>query len=343
MVLERHERIGSETSSRNSEVIHAGLYYPTGSLRSNLCTSGKKMLYHFCAENGVTHKRCGKVLVATTDAEIPKLEAIAATAAANGVADLRRLSRAELRELEPELECVAAYLSPSTGILDSHGLMQALLGHIASDDGTVVLNTLVTSIALRGDTFAIETSSSGEKCTLTSRNLVLAAGLNATVVGGMLAYRSGYSVPVTYPARGHYFALSGRSPFRHLVYPIPIGAWLGVHLTIDVSGRARFGPDIEWCNEVDYMFDEAQGRRLTHFEREIRRYWPSLPEGSLHPDSVGVRPKLYREGEPPADFRIDGPTQHGVPGLVALYGIESPGLTSSLAIGEHVARILTNA
>ncbi|MFN3622662.1 MAG: NAD(P)/FAD-dependent oxidoreductase [Hyphomicrobium sp.] len=341
LVLERHSRIGSEASSRNSEVIHAGLYYPPGSLRATLCVAGKEMLYRFCRENGVAHKRCGKLLVATSEAEVPRLETIAANAVANGVADLQRLGAGEARSLEPALECVAAYLSPSTGIVDSHGLMQALHGHLAARGGEVVLNTAVTGIASRDGMFAMGTASGGEQSTLTSRNLVISAGLGATDLGRTLAYRSGYRVPATYPARGHYFALDRGVPFRHLVYPMPVGAWLGVHLTLDVAGRARFGPDIEWCDEPDYKFDEDQGRRLKRFEAEIRRYWPALPQGALHPDTVGVRPKLYREGEPVADFAIHGKDEHGVDRLVTLYGIESPGLTSSLAIGEYVTKLLS--
>ena len=306
LVLERHDRIGTETSSRNSEVIHAGIYYAPGSLRASLCGAGKEMLYRFCAENGVAHQRCGKLLVATEEAELPQLESIAAIAAKNGVGDLQRLSAADVRALEPEVSCVAAYLSPSTGIIDSHGLMQAIEGHMTSLGGAVVLNATVTGISADGEGFAIETLSGGERSTLTARNLVLAGGLSATTLGRMLAYRTGYVVPETYPACGHYFALAGRAPFRHLVYPMPTGAWLGVHLTLDVAGRARFGPDIEWR------------------------------------DSVGVRPKIYREGEPVADFAIHGSAQHGVPRLVALYGMESPGLTSSLAIGDYVAALLAD-
>lgn len=340
IVLERHPRIGSETSSRNSEVIHAGLYYPPGSLRAKLCVAGKEMLYRFCSENGVTHQRCGKLLVATTEAEVAKLEALAANAAANGVGDLERLSGSEARSLEPELACAAAYLSPSTGIIDSHGLLQALNGHVASRGGEVIVNSAVTGITREDTAFAIETVSGGEKSTLTCRNLVISAGLGATGLGRTLTFRSGYSVPVTYPARGHYFALDRKAPFRRLIYPMPVGAWLGVHLTLDVAGRARFGPDIEWRDSVDYSFDEDGGRRLANFEREIRRYWPALPDSALHPDTVGVRPKIYREGEPAADFAIHARAEHGIDRLVTLYGIESPGLTSSLAIGELVAGLL---
>jgi len=221
--------------------------------------------------------------------------------------------------------------------------MQALHGHIASLGGEVILNTSVSGIAAGDEAFSLETDSGGEGSTLTCRNLVLAGGLGGTTLGRMLTYPSGYAVPQTYPARGHYFASGRQVPFQHLVYPMPVGAWLGVHLTFDVAGRARFGPDIEWRDSVDYSFDEDQGRRLARFEQEIHRYWPELPPATLHPDSVGVRPKIYREGEPVADFAIHGAREHGVARLVALYGIESPGLTSSLAIGDYVARMLQHA
>ena len=346
LVLERHGRIGTETSARNSEVIHAGLYYPPGSLRAKLCVSGKALLYRFCAENGVAHLTCGKLLVATEDSEIPKLEAIAANAKANGVADLRRLPAEEARALEPELSCVAAYLSPSTGVVDTAGLVQAIEGHLTTLGGEVVPNAAATRIdAPRSETadFAIEVASGGETSALTARNVVIAAGLGASALGRTLRYPQGYRVPETYPAKGHYFALSGHAPFRHLVYPMPQGAWLGVHLTFDVARRARFGPDIQWTNGVSYRFEDADGARRARFERAIRRYWPGLPDDALTPDSVGVRPKIYREGEPVADFAIDGPAAHGIPRLVALYGIESPGLTSSLAIGEHVAALLSES
>lgn len=340
VVLERHARVGTETSARNSEVIHAGLYYPPDSLRARLCVAGQELLYRFCVDSGVTHQRCGKLLVATSEAEVAKLESIAANAAANGLTDLVRLTAEDARAMEPELRCVAAYLSPSTGIVDSHGYMQALHGHLAAHDGEVILNTLVTGIDKANDEFSVETLSDGEATRLSCRHLVLSAGLEATTLGRMLRYGPGYVVPQTYPARGHYFALDRRAPFRHLVYPMPDGAWLGVHLTLDVAGRARFGPDIEWSERVSYDFDEQEGQRLRRFESEIERYWPGLPAGSLHPDTVGVRPKIYRQGEPAADFAIHGAAHHGIARLVALYGIESPGLTASLAIADHVAAML---
>jgi len=340
MLLERHRRLGSETSSRNSEVIHAGIYYPPGSMRARLCVAGKEMLYRFCAENGVAHRRCGKLLVATHADEIDRLEAIAGYAARNGVPEMRRLTPADIKGLEPEVACVAGYLSSSTGIIDSHGLMQALEGSIEAAGGAVVLNTAVKRVEVTDDIFTLETLSGPEAGTLTARNLVLAAGLGGSALANTMTWRAGYSVPQTFPARGHYFAFGGRAPFNHLVYPMPTGAWLGVHLTLDIAGRARFGPDIEWRESVDYAFDDQGGARLARFEDEIRRYWPGLPAGKLVPDTVGVRPKIYREGEPAADFAIHGPREHGIDRLVALYGVESPGLTSSLAIGAYVADLL---
>jgi len=341
LVLERHGRIGTETSARNSEVIHAGLYYPPGSLRAKLCVSGKALLYEFCARNSVAFLDCGKLLVATDDSDTAKLDAVAANAKANGVADLRRLTGAEARALEPELSCIAAYLSPSTGVIDSAGLARALDGHLTSLGGDLVLNAAVTRLSMSaGGEFELTIASGGDTSTLTAHNVVIAAGLGATDLGRTLSYPSGYRVPETYPAKGHYFALSSRAPFRHLIYPMPSGAWLGVHLTFDVAHRARFGPAIQWTDNVTYDFDDSDGARRTTFERTIRRYWPGLPDAALLPDSVGVRPKIYREGEPVADFAIDGPSKHGIPRLVALYGIESPGLTSSLAIGEYVTAVL---
>jgi L-2-hydroxyglutarate oxidase LhgO len=341
MVLERHGAIGTEVSSHNSEVIHAGLYYPPGSLRARFCVAGKGMLYDFARENGVAHTKAGKLLVATTEAELPKLAAIAETAAKNGVGDLVALSGADARKLEPELACLAAYLSPSTGVIDSHGLMLALEGHITDAGGSVVLNADVTGLAQNGaGEFEVATLSDGAASTITSRRLVIAAGLGGSRLGGMLGGKPGYTVPATFPAKGHYFTLSGKAPFRHLVYPMPVGAWLGIHLTLDIAGQAKFGPDIAWKEGVDYAFEDADGSRQRLFEREVRRFWPGLPERALAPGYTGIRPKIYREGEPAADFAIHGAEHHGIADLVALYGIESPGLTSSLAIGEHVSDML---
>ena len=335
LLIERNDRLGAETTSRNSEVIHAGLYYPPGSMRARLCVAGKELLYKFCEENGVAAKRVGKLLVATADAELPRLKTIAETAAKNGVGDLVAMTADEARALEPEVACVAAYFSPSTGVIDSHGLVQALEGHITTNGGMVVLNTNATRISRTADDlFSIEIESGGEHSELTCRSLVVAAGHGATAL--LSASGLGDYKPLqTYPARGHYYSLSGRTPFKHLVYPMPQGGWLGLHFTLDIAGRGKFGPDIEWQDTLSYDFDDSAERRAI-FEREIRRYWPGLPDGALSPDYTGVRPKIYREGEPAADFTIHGRAEHGVDGLIALYGIESPGLTSSLAIAALV-------
>jgi len=342
LVLEQHALIGSETSSRNSEVIHAGLYYPPGSLRALLCVKGKHMLYRFAAENGVPHRRCGKLVVATRETELPKLAAIRATAASNGVDDLVPLSREAARELEPALACEAAMLSPSTGIIDSHAYMLALEGHITGHSGQVVLNTAVElAERLAGGEFRLTTRSGGETGAITCRRLVLSAGLHASKLGRTLHAGAStmphYQVPETHPAKGHYFSYTGRAPFSRLIYPVPDGAWLGLHLTLDLGGKAKFGPDLKWQDDLDYSFENADGAREATFYREVRRYWPGLPDGGLQPDYTGIRPKLYRHGEPAADFTIHDVSHHGMPGLVALYGMESPGLTSSLAVGAYVA------
>jgi len=341
VVLERHDGIGRETSSRSSEVIHAGLYYPPGSLKARLCVEGRRLLYAFATENGVPHARYGKLVVATADDELPRLDVLAATARANGVSDITRLSAADVHALEPEIACVGALLSPSTGVIDSHALMVTLEGHVRAGSGSVVLNTEVEGIrAAEGAPHEIETVSAGAHATLTARNLVIAAGLGATRLGSMVAAGTRYQPPHTFPARGHYYTLDGRTPFRHLVYPLPREAWLGIHLTLDVAGRARFGPDLEWQDVPSMVFDDEGGARRIRFEEEIRRYWPGLPDGRLAPGYVGIRPKIYRSNEPAPDFAIHGAREHGIPRLVALYGIESPGLTSSLAIGAHVAGLL---
>lgn len=340
LVLERHGGIGQETSSRSSEVIHAGLYYPPGSLKARVCVAGRDLLYAFARDNGVPHVRYGKLVVATREDEIPRLDRLAETARANGVTDVVRLSAGDVKAHEPEVSAVAGLLSPSTGVIDSHALMVALEGHIRAHAGSVVLGARVVGLAVRRDgAFEIATESGRERehAVLTSRNLVLAAGLGATTLGALIGGNPGYVPPRTYPARGHYYALEGAAPFRHLVYPMPHGAWLGVHLTLDVGGRARFGPDLEWQPEPSTLFDDPEGQRRARFVEEIRRYWPGLPEDRLVPAYVGVRPKIYAEGEPAPDFAIHTERDHGIARLVALYGIESPGLTSALAIGAWVA------
>lgn len=337
LILERNDAFGAETSSRNSEVIHAGLYYPAGSLRARLCVDGKHALYRFCADNGVAHQRCGKLLVATSEDQRPKLAAIETAARANGVDDLVRLTSGQARDLEPEVRCVAALLSPSTGIVDSHGLMLALLGHAENHGAELVLNTAVSAITPRAGLYEITTV---DGAAFTSTRVVLSAGLAATEVARTISFPAGYRPPETYYAKGQYYALSGRSPFRRHVYPMPQGAWLGLHATVDLGGRTKFGPDIEWIPAIDYGFDPG---KLAQFLDFIRSYYPGLDPGRLHADYTGIRPKLYREGEPVPDFAIHGPQSHGLSGLVMLFGIESPGLTASLAIAEDVARLLDPA
>jgi L-2-hydroxyglutarate oxidase LhgO len=335
MVLEQHDLIGSETSSRNSEVIHAGIYYPPGSLRATLCVRGKEMMYRFCAENGVAHERCTKLLVATSEAQLPKLAALRETAIKNGIADLQPLTGAEARALEPELSCVAALLSPSTGIVDSHGFMSALEGHLSSRGGQVVLSSRVETLH-RGSN-GLYTLTLADGTSITCDRLILSAGLHVSKLARSLSYGARYTVPETYYAKGQYYALSGRSPFARHIYPMPDGAWLGLHATVDLGGRCKFGPDIEWIPELDYSFEPE---KLTAFLDFIRSYYPALDPTRLHADYTGIRPKLYREGEPVPDFRIDGPGVHGQDRLVILAGIESPGLTASLAIAEHVEAVL---
>jgi L-2-hydroxyglutarate oxidase LhgO len=337
MVLEQHALIGSETSSRNSEVIHAGIYYPPGSLRATLCVRGKELLYRFCAENGVAHAACGKLIVATRDSQLARLAALAETARSNGVTDLELIGGNAARALEPELACVGALLSPSTGIIDSHGLMLALQGHIEAHGGAIVLRCPAARIE-RVPQAGYRVFTGGETPgTVTCANLVLCAGLHASTLAATLGYGRGYRPPRTYYAKGQYYALSGASPFRRHIYPVPEGAWLGLHATVDIAGRCKFGPDLEWVDTLDYAFVPG---KLDRFLGAIHSYYPGLDAGRLHADYTGIRPKLYREGEPAPDFAIHGPEQHGLAGLVGLFGIESPGLTAALAIGERIAGLL---
>lgn len=340
LVLEAAGAIGTGTSSRNSEVIHAGLYYPTGTLKARLCVQGRDMLYRYCAERGVNHRRCGKLLVATREAQRPKLQAIAAQAAANGVHDLQWLSGDEARALEPALQCVAALHSPSTGIIDSHGLMLALQGDLEHAGGQVVFNTAVTQATIMPQGIQLEAvdGASGSGTRLLARTFVNATGLSAPALARQIQGLGPRHVPTAHYAKGSYFSLAGRAPFSRLIYPMPEGGGLGVHLTLDLGGQARFGPDAEWlpvasAEQIDYTVDPARGES---FYAEVRRYWPGLQDGALQPAYSGVRPKISGPDEAAADFVIQGPVDHGVPGLVNLFGIESPGLTSCLAIGEHV-------
>ncbi|MHA7777551.1 NAD(P)/FAD-dependent oxidoreductase [Roseibium sp. M-1] len=336
MVLEQHGLIGSETSARNSEVIHAGIYYPAGSLKARLCVEGKEKLYRYCLANGVAHERMGKLIVAGNEDQLPELETIRQKAAANGVTDLVFVGRDELSELEPALACSGALLSPSTGILDSHGFMLALQGGLEAAGGQVVLNTRVEMLepfAGGGYRVHVATGDAGGYA-LTCRELVVSAGHASPEL--MKAFPQA-KAPKALLAKGSYFRLQGKAPFSRLIYPVPEPGGLGVHLTLDLQHQARFGPDVEWVETFDYPVDPARGEK---FYAAIRHYWPGLPDGALIPDYSGIRPKISGHGEPAADFRIDGPEQHGLGGLVALYGIESPGLTSALAIADLVLRHL---
>lgn len=334
LILESAARFGSGVSSRNSEVIHAGIYYPRGSLKARLCVAGRDLLYAFCGERGVPHRRYGKLIVATSTAQAGELERIRAGALANGV-ELTPLSGAAARALEPQLTCSAALHSPLTGVIDAHAYMLALLGEAESRGAQLLCDSAVTGVALRADGFLIALN--GGSFSLEARALVNSAALDAPRVARLMEGFPAAHIPPAHFAKGSYFTLAGRAPFARLVYPLPIPGGLGVHLTLDLAGRARFGPDVEWRGAPDYEVDAA---RAQGFYAAVRAWWPALPDGALEPGYAGVRPKITAAGEPAADFRIDGPAAHGVPRLVQLFGIESPGLTSSLAIGAHVAALL---
>jgi L-2-hydroxyglutarate oxidase LhgO len=336
ILLESAETFGTGISSRNSEVIHAGLYYNAGSLKARLCVDGKARLYEFCRSHGVAHRRIGKLIVATRDAEVAALEAIKSKAEVNGVMDLAWLDRAAARKLEPAIACVAALLSPSTGIVDAHGLMLALQGEAEAAGASVVFRAPAQGGAIEDDSILLNVGGA-QPMTLRCQRLVNAAGLGAQPLARALRGLDPRTVPPLYYSKGNYFSLMGKTPFPHQVYPAPDDTWLGVHLTLDLGGRARFGPDVEWVDRLDYAVDPA---RADSFYEAIRRYWPGLPDGALQPAYCGIRPKLTPAGVTALDWMIQGPAAHGVPGLVNLYGIESPGLTSSLAIAEEVARLL---
>ncbi len=335
LIIEAAGAFGTGISARNIEVIHAGIYYPAGSLKARLCVAGRRMLYAYCAERGIAHRRCGKLIVATADGQHAELGRIADHAAANGVDDLRRLSRDEARRLEPALECTAALLSPSTGIIDSHALMLSLLGDAERDGAVLAVSSSLQrgEIADAGIVLDIA-GAAGESTRLRAATVINCAGLGAQGVAHGLRGLPAESVPPLHYAKGNYFALAGAAPFSRLIYPVPEAAGLGVHLTLDLGGQARFGPDVEWIDEIDYGVAPA---RADAFYAEVRRYWPPLADGALVPAYAGIRPKLHPPGQPARDFLVCGPKQHGVPGLVCLYGIESPGLTASLALAEHVA------
>jgi L-2-hydroxyglutarate oxidase LhgO len=332
IVLEAHETIGTETSSRNSEVVHAGIYYPNGTHMARLCVQGRRMLYRYCDDRGVPYSKCGKLIVATTEAELETLGSIKARAEANGVEDLRILSAAEATAIEPALRATGALLSPVTGIVDSHRLMVALRAD-AERAGTLIA---FDSPMERGRVVdgGVEVDVGGrEPITLRARLLVTSAGLHAPDLARRIEGARYDELPTAYYARGNYFRLSGVSPFSRLIYPVPVPGGLGVHVTIDLGGQTRFGPDVEWIDAIDYAVD---GSRADRFYAAVRRYWPDLKDGALQPDFSGIRPKIVPPGAPPQDFTFHGPPTHHVPGLIHLFGIESPGLTASLAIAEHV-------
>ncbi|MGH6976390.1 MAG: NAD(P)/FAD-dependent oxidoreductase [Stellaceae bacterium] len=337
LVVEKERYIGAHTSSRNSEIIHAGLYYPANSFKARFCVAGRKQLYDYCAARGVAAKRIGKLVVAADETEVPLLAKVMAHAKANGVDDLEQLDAKAARAMEPEVACVAAFHSPSTGLIDSHALMLSLQGEAEAKHATVALRAEVARGRVREvGGFALEIAGA-EPMTLECEILINAAGLYAPSVARRLDGVPLASIPRDYYCRGVYFTLPGKAPFRRPVYPVPEHAGLGVHYTPDLAGQGRFGPDTEWIDGIDYTVDPKRGAR---FYAAIRKYWPSLPDGALQPGYAGIRPKISSRDEPAADFRIDGPEHHGVAGLVNLFGIESPGLTSSLAIADYVAALV---
>ena len=341
VVLERAAQIGTETSSRNSEVIHAGIYYATGSLKARLCVEGKEMLYRYLAEHGIQHRRAGKLIAATEPDQVAALERLTKKAEENGVTDLEWLDAEAAKTLEPELRCFAALLSPSTGMLDSHGLMLAYQGEAEDHGAAIAFNSPVVAGWIERNGFLLEAG--GPHPTQIACDLLInSAGLWAQEVARTIEGIPRETVPVRYLAKGSYFTLSGKPPFRRLIYPAPEVnfASLGLHATVDLAGQVRFGPDVEWVDRIDYDVDP---RRAAMFYETIRRYYPGLKDASLQPGYAGVRPKLQRPGGEPEDFLIQGPALHGIRNLVNLYGIESPGLTSSLAIAEEVQRRLDGA
>lgn len=336
LILERHDSFGKETSSRNSEVIHAGIYYEPGSLKARHCVRGREPLVAYCISRGIAHRRCGKLIVATAPGQMAGLEQIFATARRNGVTDLQWLDRDAAVKLEPSLRCHAALLSPSTGIVDSHALMLALLGDAEFHGATFVPRSTVSRIA-SGDGLIKVHVDDATDAQVATRWLVNAGGLGAPALAGMIEGFPPEHVPKAYYAKGSYFALEGRAPFSRLIYPIPEPGGLGVHLTLDLAGQARFGPDVEWVERPEFSVDPARARG---FYPVIRSYWPGLAEGALTPAYAGVRPKIAGPGEPAADFRIDGPEAHGIAGIVNLFGVESPGMTAALSIAEYVVELM---
>lgn len=330
VILEAEDAIGTHTSSRNSEVIHAGIYYPAGSLKAVCCVEGRERLYRYCASHGVAHRRCGKLIVAAADDQMEELEKIRDKAHANGVDDVDFVSRRTLASWEPELHGAGALHSPSTGIIDSHALMLAYLGDAERHGAMLAVKSVFKSASFRKNSFQLHVEGSEP---IETALLVNSAGLRApSVARSIEGYDPGLAPPEFY-AKGNYFSLAGKSPFSRLVYPVPEPGGLGVHLTLDLAGQARFGPDVEWVERISY---EVDPRRAERFYAAIRRYWPALPDGALLPGYCGIRPKTAGRGEAAPDFQLQGPRAHGIPGLVQLFGIESPGLTASLALARRV-------
>ncbi len=336
VILETEDAFGTHTSARNSEVIHGGIYYATGSLKARLCVAGKQTLYQYCATHNVNHQRIGKVIVATDETQLAALKKYQQQGEVNGVDDLRWLARDELAELEPEVLGVAGVLSPSTGIIDSHGLMLAHLGDAGEHGASLALKSPVESGSITGDGIVLNVGGD-ESMTLVCNTVVNSAGLHAQALARRIAGIPPDSIPPTYYAIGHYYTLTGATPFRHLIYPVAGRNWLGVHVTLDLGGRCKFGPDFAWIADIDYTFDT---HRETAFYEAIRRYYPGLQDGQLQPGYTGIRPKIHGPGTEAPDFMIHGPQDHGITGLVNLYGMESPGLTSSLAIADYVHDLL---
>jgi L-2-hydroxyglutarate oxidase LhgO len=337
LILESEGDIGSGVSARNSEVIHAGIYYPTGSLKARLCVAGREQLYAYCADHGVTARKVGKLVVATVSDQLPALYKLMEQARANDVDDLALLTADQARKLEPQLACIAAFHSPSTGIIDTHGLMLSLLGEAEARGAALARHAPVERGWLEDDGRVTLQIGGSDRMQVTARLLVNAAGLGAQGLARSLQGYPADRIPPLHYARGNYFSLSGPSPFSRLIYPMPEAAGLGVHLTLDLAGQARFGPDVEWIDRLDYNVDPRRGDA---FYAAIRTYWPHLRDGALQPAYAGIRPKIQAPGAAAADFRIDGPEAHSLAGQVHLYGIESPGVTSSLAIADEVANRL---
>ena len=336
VVLEAEDAIGTGISSRNSEVIHAGIHYPEGSLRARLCVAGKKALYDYLPSHGVPFKSLGKLVVATAEDEVPALDAIEARARANGVDDLTRLTPDQVGAMEPAVKCFGALMSPSTGIFDSHAYMLALQGEAEDHGAAIAFSSPIEGGAITNGGVTVRVGGA-EPAEIRCRHFINAAGLSAQSVAAGIEGFPGEHIPTLHYAKGNYFTLTGKSPFERLIYPVPGPIGLGVHSSVDMGGQCKFGPDVEWIDAPDYDVDPNQAGK---FYNAIRRYWPDLPDGALQPGYVGVRPKLAPEGQPAADFTIRGPETHGIAGMVHLFGIDSPGLTSSLAIADHAAGLL---